>query len=226
MITVVVPTMWRYAPFPDFLKYIVKLDVVTEVIIINNDREKTPDHEVLQNPKVKIADFGRNIFVNPAWNYGVNASSNDVVCIMNDDVIFDIRVFYKIAEFIKPDMGAFGIMTGHISLGQTPVTTGEIKFEAFTNQNCWGFGELMFLHKKHWIDIPDGLNIAFGDVFIFERYCFNGFQNYFITNMFHHHAGAQSQKTTPNSDALIRLSQEQAIYDRAKKEIIFAGHGK
>ena len=100
MITVVVPTMWRYSPFLDLLKYILKVDVVTECIIINNDNTRTPTHPVLTNPKVKLVDFGKNIFVNPAWNYGVQHSSNNIVCILNDDLIFDLKLFY-FSEKIK-----------------------------------------------------------------------------------------------------------------------------
>jgi hypothetical protein len=217
MITVVVPTMWRYAPFLDFLEYILRLDVVTEVIIINNDNTRTPVKPVLSHPKIKLVDFGENIFVNPAWNYGVRASKNDIVCILNDDLIFDIRLFYKMADFITPDVGVVGKSAGEVSLGQTPLTTGEIYVEPFVNQNCFGFGELMFIHKNNWQDIPPELKIGFGEVFIFEKLLYSGFQNYLITNLFQYHAGSMTMKEVPRDSAAQILNQERHAYELIKK---------
>ena len=98
-------------------------------IIINNDNTRTPDHPVLTNPKVKLVDFGQNIFVNPAWNYGVQNSSNTIVCILNDDLIFDLKLFYKMAEFVTPEMGVVGKLAGDATLGQTVLTNGEINID-------------------------------------------------------------------------------------------------
>jgi len=219
MISVVVPTMWRFAPFIDFLKDLIQVDVIDEIIIVNNDNTRTPDSPVLSNPKIQILDFGGNIFVNPAWNIGVNTSKNDIVCILNDDLIFDLRLFYKIENFITPETGVIGLSEGVVDLGQTPITTGEIIFEPFTGQNCYGFGELMFIHKRNWKDIPSGLNIGFGEVFIFERLLFKGYQNYFISNMLHFHGGSTTQREVPRPEAEARLKQEQLIYQHVKTRI-------
>lgn len=217
MISVTVPTMWRFAPFLDFIEQLVKLDIVDDVVIINNDNTRTPVHSVLDNPKVRLLDFGQNIYVNPAWNVGVHAAKNDVVCILNDDLIFDLRLFYKIEEFITPDMGVIGLNEGHVSLGQTPLTSGSITFEPFTGQNCYGFGELMFIHKKQWQDIPGGLEIGFGEVHIFERLLYTGRQNYFISDMLFYHAGSVTQNEVARPEAEARLRREKAIYDIVKK---------
>ena len=168
MISVVSPTMWRYPPYLDFIKYIVRLNNIREVIIINNDESKTPDDPILHHPKIKMLYFGRNMFINPSWNIGVAESNSDLVCILNDDLHFDLRLFYKVEEFYTPDMGALGLGSGIAEWGQTPLTTGMIDFEPFTNQNCQGFGELMFIYKQNWCDIPKGLDLGFGDNFIFD----------------------------------------------------------
>jgi hypothetical protein len=212
MITVVVPTMWRYSPFLDFAKYILKLDIVTEFIIINNDNTKTPNDIILQHPKVKLIDFGHNILVNPAWNHGVTISTNDIICILNDDIIFDLRLFYKITEFVTPEMGIIGKSSGDVSLGQTPLTTGDINFEPFVNQNCQGFGELMFVHKKNWHNIPSELKLGFGEVFLFEKLLFSGYQNYLITNLFQYHAGSTTMKEVPRPDADRIFKEEKDSY--------------
>ena len=216
MISIVVPTMWRYEPFLDFAQYLVRVDVVSELIIINNDSNKTPQHPVLNHPKVRMLDFGQNIFVNPAWNIGVQAARKDIVCILNDDLQFDLKLLYKIADFIQPNMGAIGLMTGNETYGQVPITTGRIELFPFEGQNCIGFGELMFIHKNAWIDIPTGMNIGMGDVFIFERCLYHGLQNYFIANMFHFHYGNATTKEEPMESANQRIQQEAAIYNAIK----------
>lgn len=220
MISVVVPTMWRYPPFLDFVKYIIKLDIIKEIIIINNNEEQTPDNYILCHHKIKMAKFGKNIYVNPAWNYGVNASQSEIVCIMNDDITFDIRLFYKIEEFFTDNVGVIGLSKGDTNLGQTPLTTGTIEFELFQDQNCHGFGELMFVRKKYWKNIPEGLDIGFGDNFIFEYLLFNGLQNYFIVNMFHHHAVSQTTNSLPESTRLEFYQREFDLYQEIKLKII------
>lgn len=216
MISIIVPTMWRYEPFLDFAQYLVRVDVVSELIIINNDNTKTPQHPVLNHPKIRMLDFGRNIFVNPAWNIGVQAAREDIVCILNDDLQFDLKLLYKIVDFIQPNMGAIGLMTGDVTHGQVPITTGRIEFFPFEGQNCIGFGELMFLHKNAWVDIPEGMNIGMGDVFIFERCLYHGLQNYFIANMFHFHYGNATTKEEPLESANRRIQEEAAIYNKVK----------
>ena len=222
MISVIVPTMWKYPPFLDFLHYVVKLNVIEEVIIINNNVDETPSNEILDHAKIKMLTYGNNIYVNPAWNIGVNQSICDIVCILNDDMQFDLRLFYKIDEFMTPDMGAIGLCTGIVEYGQTPVTTGNIDFEPFTNQNCEGFGELMFVHKRHWRDIPAGLDIGFGDNFIFDYYHFHQFQNYFITNMWHHHGKSVTMShisTLDGHDTQSIYNREKLLYEQIRSEM-------
>ena len=84
--SIVVPTMWRFNLFADFLVKLVQVDAVGEIIIINNAMEAKPDHSIFAHPKIKMHDFKLNIFVNPAWNYGVSVAKYDNICIMNDDV--------------------------------------------------------------------------------------------------------------------------------------------
>ena len=222
MISVVVPTMWKYPPFLDFLQYVLKLDVIEEVIIINNNVEETPSNKILDHAKIKMLTYGNNIFVNPAWNIGVNQSTCDIVCILNDDIHFDLRLFYKIDEFMTPEIGAVGLCTGIVEYGQTPITTGTIDFEPFTNQNCEGFGELMFVHKRHWKDIPTGLDLGFGDNFIFDYYHFNNFQNYFITNMWYYHKGNQTVLSFSSNERQEIYERERLQYEHIRAELYHA----
>lgn len=216
MISIIVPTMWRYEPFLDFAQYLLRMDVVSELIIINNDNQRTPNNPILKHPKVRMLDFGRNIFVNPAWNVGANVAREDILCFLNDDLQFDLRLLYKIVDFIRPDMGAIGLMTGDVNHGQVPVTTGDIDVIPYVGQNCIGFGELMFVHRNAWVDIPEGMNIGMGDIFIFEHSLFHKRQLYFIANMFHYHKGNTTTKEEPSASAEARIKQEAAVYKKIR----------
>ena len=221
-ITVVVPTMWRHPPFLDFAQDFLELDVVENLIIVDNDISRRPNHPVLTNSKIKIFEFGKNIFVNPAWNLGVNNSKTDIVCILNDDLNFDIRLFNRISKFIKPDMGAIGLSNGIADFGQTTLTDGMINFEPFHGQSCEGFGNLMFIHKSTWKDIPEGLDIAYGDNFIFEQNLYNNRTNYFIVNLFHHHKASTTVNEILGSKDVrdVFWLRESLLYKDIKSKLI------
>lgn len=218
MISIVVPTMWRYEPFLDFVQYLLQVDVVSELIVINNDNTRTPNNPILKHPKIRMLDFGTNVFVNPAWNYGAQAAREDIICILNDDLQFDLKLLYKMNDFVKSNMGAIGLMTGDAFHNQIPVTTGNIDIVPYSGQSCIGFGELMFIHKDAWVSIPDGLNIGMGDVFIFENNIYRNRPNYFIANMFHYHYGNATTREEPNLVAEERIKKEIDVYKKVKGE--------
>ena len=54
MLSVIIPTMWKYAPFLDYLEGVLEQNSVGEVIIINNNVYATPDSEVLAHEKIRM----------------------------------------------------------------------------------------------------------------------------------------------------------------------------
>jgi hypothetical protein len=201
MISVIVPTMWRYTPFLSFLADLVKVDVVGEVIIINNDINYTPNVNVLVHPKIKLVNCSRNIYVNPAWNLGARLSQFDKLCFLNDDISVDLKLFYKIDEFLTSDVGTIGIVEGNTAMGQPPFVDGTIDFVQWTGQFMYGFGTLFFVHKSNWIPIPDGLKVYYGDNWVFDSQLFsNKKNNYMITNTLVHHEHSQTSKSLSISE--------------------------
>lgn len=206
--SVVIPTMWRYAPFVEFLKDLVNFDVVDEIIIFDNDASRTPADPVLTHPKIKVFDYGTNIFVNPAWNTGVRISKNKKICILNDDVIFDLKLFYKIDPLLTPDEGVFGLCPGHPEHGQPEFVDGTIDIRPWNGEHTLGFGCLMFIHKYSWIEIPDELKVYYGDNWIFDANLAKGKVNYIITNILHYTPYAQTTGEVVNDF----LDKETPIY--------------
>lgn len=178
MISVVVPTMWKYPPFASFLNQVLNHKLVHDVILINNDSHQTPTQFKTPHPKLTMLDYGENIFVNPAWNTGVMHAACDIICIMNDDIVFDLRIFHRIHEWFQPHHGCVGLQ------GDQPVQ-GDIQLCAHTNQSCFGFGQLMFVHAQNWVDIPANLLVYFGDNWIFDVHKKKWGSNYLIRNLMH-----------------------------------------
>jgi glycosyltransferase involved in cell wall biosynthesis len=185
LFSVVTPTMWRCPDlFEQSLTRLVAHDLVDEIIIINNAVALTPNWTVLNNSKVKMLNQESNIKVNPAWNLGIQTSSNPLICLANDDILFDTRLFNRIRPQLTTDAGVFGIISGEAKFGHPELTDGAIDFiEWEPGKIIHGFGQLMLIHKSNWTPIIDGLEIYFGDDFVFHCQLAAHRKNYMIANI-------------------------------------------
>lgn len=129
-------------------------DMVGEIILIDNNPSLKPTE--IPYTKVRYITKDTNIFVNPAWNLGVEVSKYDNICISNDDVVFSTKIFQFIINHI--DKGVFGMSTENYYL-QKDDTFGIQKIE----NRGWGWGCLIFLSKQNWKPIDERLKIACGD---------------------------------------------------------------
>ena len=193
-ISIIVPTMWRFEPFLDFVEQLVELPCIGEVIIVNNDVPRTPQHKVLYHRKVEMYNFENNTFVNPAWNFAVSKSKYDKICILNDDLIVDLKVFNKVHNFMEPEM-ILGLNGGVAEWGQTSITDGSILIEPRMSQSCFGFGCMFFMFKKDWVNIPEGIDIAFGDTWAFDTMHYRYGKTYLISNTFYYTPFATTVKS-------------------------------
>jgi len=221
--SVVVPTMWKYEPFKDFLNKLLECEDVGEVILIDNEPTKTP-LELKCHIKLRYKTFGTNIYVNPAWNYGVENASYDYVCILNDDMKFDLDVFNGLRRVLDdPNTGVCGIIPGIEQYNQIPVTDGNYQIISWQEgMHQFGFGCLMFVNKNNWTHIPDDLKIYYGDYFIFDKHLASGRTNYCIVNLKHETPYAQTCSDMYSKDAE-KMAQLQAregeIYEAVKCDI-------
>lgn len=162
----VIPTMWRCPElFEQLLNNLNQHQLVDEIIIINNDVVKTPDWGVLSSSKIRMLNQAENIKVNPAWNLGASMSTNDYIAIINDDIIFDVNAFERVRDVLDVDsIGVVGTIAGEAEFNQPVNDKMKIQFMEWTpGFNLHGFGQLMFFRKDHWVPIPQGFDIYFGD---------------------------------------------------------------
>lgn len=211
--SVVVPTMWNCGFFPEFLKDLLDFPAVGQVILINNNMEKMPRDLPLTSPKLRILYYGTNIGVNPAWNIGVQESKYRKVCIANDDVVFDSKIFNRVDSVLGPNSGVVGICPGVKDFNQPPFETGIGKVIPWTGQHTYGFGCLMFVHKDWYQPVPEGLKIYYGDNWIFDTCLIQGRTNYLVTDSFFYTPFASTTGQLTNVGEL--HSVEQPIYNQA-----------
>jgi len=161
--------MWKSKEFPHFINSICFSDLIGEVIIINNDISKTPNLPF--HDKIVMVDMPTNIMVNPAWNLGFQMAKNDFLCILNDDIFFNLNTLNFVSDNLNDSIGMVGI-----DIGNTKCKLELVK----VNEKEYGFACLFFIHKKCYHKIPKNLNIFYGDNWLFEMNKKNNKQNYKI----------------------------------------------
>ena len=182
--TIVIPTMWRYKPFVRFLTDLLDNEYVSEIIIINNDSTKTPS--LPSSEKLRLVDSGKNLFVNPSWNLGVRLSKTENVIILNDDLIFDLKVFKRLSEIKDPNFGLACLCPGEEFYKQPKFKDGTIDIIKWEGWSLFGFGQLMFIKKSQFVNIPYQLQLYYGDDWILENAMSNKRNVYAITNILLH----------------------------------------
>ncbi len=174
--SVIIPTMWKCI---SDLKYMVdlytKAPLIAEIIIIDNDKKAAIE---LQSYKVRVIGTGVNIFVNPAWNLGVGEARHEKIIIANDDIripefaelltAIDYRL--KPGDIIGPNVNCFA---------KFGLKLGAITFKKEVNDQGYGYGCFMVMHKNDYTPVPDELKVWCGDNIqsaMLNNLSFNGVQ--------------------------------------------------
>ena len=150
--SVIIPTLLKSPFLRRLLIDLEECPEVGEVIIIDNVGV------IKGEGKQRILSEKKNIFVNPAWNWGVREAKFDYICLCNDDVNFDPKIF----KFMLGKKGITGLDT------DCYYNAGELGIERITERN-WGWGCLIFFHKKEYKEIPNDLLIACGDDYLIKN---------------------------------------------------------
>jgi hypothetical protein len=170
--SVIIPTIWKSEYTLELLQRYLDCNRVGEVILINNNKAETP--QIPTHDKLKVVTPSNNIYVNPAWNLGVQMSSSNNITISNDDILFDVDEYYNILSQCEMvlEIGFIGSHSENYELKETH----EPIVQWYDNQNNkGGWGCLFSFNKNNWKDIPDRLKIWYGDNFI-HAYTQNIFQ--------------------------------------------------
>ena len=174
IISVIVPTMWYANEL--FFKMLPLLEwsyAVGEIIIVDNNPKDCPHEELAKHNKILRLPTKQNLFFNPSINLGAKVASNEILCFLNDDVIFDPRVFEFIAANLNDECG---MISPHPDYFNRPEENEELIKQLHLNpldkhpdgvgKNVDGFGCSMFVMKKNFEPVPSQLVHHFGDEFI------------------------------------------------------------
>ena len=158
--SVIIPTLWKSNRIHTLLFDLIKCQYVDEIILIDNAGKFFEYYEALD--KVKLVQVEENIYVNPAWNLGIKIAKNNLVVLVNDDINFDTNIFGVIDENILNQFGIVGMGEGNYK-EEIDETKGPYLDVWKPGVNDWGWGCMILLDKKNWIDIPEDIKIWYGD---------------------------------------------------------------
>ena len=165
MIEIVIPTMWKSEKIFEMIHRYIGNPNIYRIHLIDNSNEYHIHYSTgINSNKVKIYSFKENTFVNPAWNFGVSKCKEDsIICLANDDIEFDTEIFDFIIN-CKSELGIIGMDKNNYDINNIN------KKEIITmNNHEYGWGCLIFILKKDWIDIPNTLKVFYGDSFMFNN---------------------------------------------------------
>lgn len=98
-----------------------------------------------------------NMLVNPAWNRGVEEAKYDKIMIINDDIVFYPKTFEWFAK------------TAEKMWVWCPKFSRKIDLNTVYDNNANNIVGFCFgMMKSDWKPIPDGLNLWWGDNYIYE----------------------------------------------------------
>jgi hypothetical protein len=178
MIDIVIPTMWMSKDFCNALESYVLHPHINKVIIIDNNKKDRPNSAVLQHSKIELISYGRNIYVNPAWNEGYNRSTSKILSIINDDIVVSSSVFDMVVDFDLKMGDIVGVnlrgYQNNYEIDDFIATQEEIVKLNYDSHKpiggqAWAFGICMFMLRESYTTIPQLYQVWYGDDYLAQR---------------------------------------------------------
>lgn len=187
MYSVIIPTMWKQniSLFKATLAELEVEELVNEIILIDNDTTSSYISEI-SSSKLRYVPQTENIYVNPAWNLGIELATSEYVMVLNDDVWCTPsirRIFTAHQAHSDKANGIYGLSTScFLCEDMTEVQDKNIEF-VNTEGRGTGWGCLFLLKRTNWTPIPHELKVWFGDDFITTCFTKAGNVVYSIKNV-------------------------------------------
>lgn len=161
MFTIIIPTIKKSNLWKKQIELLIENPFIKEIIIvIDLEYEFNQD---LEFEKVRVIYTGGGCFCNGSWNKGVEyAEDAENIILANDDIVFDPNIVNIVADINLEDFGIIGLGTETKRVISRP----------------FGFGQLMFMKRKHYTPIPEGIKHWYGDDWLFYKMSLIGKPNY------------------------------------------------
>lgn len=162
--SVIIPTMWKSPYIENMVNDVYgKEELINEVIIIDNDPSNRNTN--LRSSKIKTLTKGKNIYVNPAWNWGVKESKSEYIIIANDDILISAGKLKQLLNLVVTDVKYNMVVGPHEnSFKNVYEQSDKIKLSKTDKDFTYGFGTFMIMKRDTYTIIPDDVLIFHGDV--------------------------------------------------------------
>lgn len=177
-IDIIIPTMWKEANLSTYLEQYTKSKFVNQIILIDNDYINRPKNEIFKHEKITIVNYGKNIYVNPAWNEGYYRSKSDIMCVLNDDIFVEDTIFKYMSELDFSEIDLIGVhlkgsidnyhIVDHPDKEDLLIRLNVNKTQPIGGQS-YAFGVCMFIKRTSYRVIPSLYQIWFGDDYLIQH---------------------------------------------------------
>lgn len=177
-INVTIPTMWKEEKLTQYLESYCACDFIQKIILIDNNHRARPKSDILKHEKIELVSYGRNIYVNPAWNEGYYRSKSDVLSIINDDVFVENELFEYIANLDFSEIDIIGVhlkgsvdnyhIVDHPDRKEELIRLNVNKTQPIGGQS-YAFGVCLFIKRSSYRVIPSLYKIWYGDDYLIQR---------------------------------------------------------
>ena len=103
MISFVIPTLWKSELTASLIAQFERCKYPFELIIIDNADSGYEN----QNPNIRVLSFSKNLGVNTSWNLGVKEARYNYVCLLNDDIMFNVHNYMYNIKLLIQQYGDF-----------------------------------------------------------------------------------------------------------------------
>lgn len=155
--SVIIPTLQRSPELEEIARQCAAHPDVEEVLVINNAAVPLP----FDTEGITVLEPGRNIFVNPAWNLGVESSRGALLAIINDDVRFEDEALAYAAQLLRGDR--YGIVGHDRTCFLENLPPRPISHRVYADRSVVTYGTFLCLRRENYSPIPEELRIWHGD---------------------------------------------------------------
>ena len=200
--SVIIPTLQKDINILNMLvKSLIEDEFVDEILIIDNSLKGGLAYN---SSKVRVLPVEKNLYVYPAWNYGIENIKNEYFAILNDDLLLSKNFFAQVSDFIKetPDCGLVGLESSTVidkndnDFDEYPETS-ILFFKSISDiheEHNYYWGSAIFGKKENYHAIPQDMLIWAGDKYLLLKNTLQNKKCYAIYNTKIKHYGSLSSK--------------------------------
>jgi len=177
-IHVTIPTMWKEPKFVGYLEKYCESKYIQKIILVDNNHLERPKSDIFNHKKIELVSYGRNIYVNPAWNEGYYRSNSDILSLINDDIFVNDDIFKFMSELNFSEIDIVGVhlkdgitnyhITNHPDQKEELIKLNVNKMQPIGGQS-FAFGVCLFVKRTSYTVIPSLYKIWYGDDYLIQR---------------------------------------------------------